>query len=185
MACVKPIEGYTFCINVSDISASTIATIIIALLTLSLFILQYKQHKHDKRVTSANYKLSLHDKRLETLLEIKGVLQNFFRKGQPSLEDAFRLQQHLQTARFVFPEEVTDFIEEMSSKALEHYKQTEIWEPLRKRAFDGEKLSAEENKAKEDALNKKHEIERWFIDLLMGTRLNDELDPYLMLPTTL
>nr|WP_321511651.1 hypothetical protein [uncultured Celeribacter sp.] len=185
MACAELADDYTFCIDVSDVTASTIATVIIACLTFCLFFLQYRQHRHDKLVTNANYKLALHDKRLETLQEIKEVLGNLFRAGEPSLEDAFRLRQHLQTARYVFPGEVTDFIEEMSSKAFEHYKQVQIWEPLRKRAFNGETLSAHENKTKEDALAKAHEIERWFFDLARGTRLNDKLDPYLMLPTTL
>jgi hypothetical protein len=185
MPCVEPTEGIAVCLNVSDISAATWATVLIAILTSFVFLLQILQHRHNRRVTNANYMLALHEKRLETFFAIRGVMNRVFRDGKPTIEDAFRLREQAQTAKYLFPEDVIHLLEEIADNAHEHHRQHQIWQGLRKRATEANNLTDDETKAQKEALDEKYKIEKWFFDLIQGTELNDVLDPYLVLPDSL
>ena len=73
-------------ITVNELSATTIATSVIAMFTIALFILQFRQHRHSVKVNRANYQLALFDKRMETYSAIEEFLKTFWREGQPKLE---------------------------------------------------------------------------------------------------
>lgn len=185
MTCIEPNGRLAVCLEVTDLNATTFATILIAVLTFCVFVLQFLQHRHDKRVSNANYQLALYDKRLETYFAVRKVMANFFRDGQPSIKDAFELRNHAQTAKFLFPPDVICFLEEIATKAFDHNHQQTIWEPLRKRAFEGDELSEDEIVRKEAALKAKHEIEDWFLELVRSSKFSDVIDPHLKLPDSL
>ncbi len=185
MSCIEPNNGFVLCWDITDVGAATYATIIIAVLTLCVFVLQYRQHRHNKIVTNANYQIALFDKRMETYHEVRQVMTNFFRDGQPSLNDAFKLRNHAQTARFLFPTSVISFLETIADKAFEHHKHGIIWEPLRKRSSKGEELTEQEIVKRDSALDAKHEIEDWFLDLVQSAKFSNVIDPHLKLPDKL
>lgn len=185
MTCVGKPEAPWLCITIDDVGVATSATVVIAVLTASLFILQYRQHRHAKRVSNANYQLALFDKRIETFYMVRKIMTNYFRDGQPSFEDAMKLRSHSQTAVFLFPDDVVELLNEMADKAVRHHTLSKKWEPLRARAFSGQLLSNEEEKAKDEALDSMHEIEDWFLELTRSSRLSDTVNKHLKLPEKL
>ena len=70
-------------------------------------------------------------------------------------------------------------------KGFEHRKAYNNWEPLRKRAWDREELSPEENEKKEHNLENMHELEQWFLDQIQNHRLKNDFEPYLKMPDEL
>lgn len=162
-----------------------LATCVIALFTVALFILQAWQHQHDKKVAGANYKLALFDKRMETYRHIEQFIGEFLREGGPPIEAALKLRYETRSAHFLFPDQPLKFVEEIVEKSFKHSLAKSEWEPLRARAWGGEELSGEETKKKKAHLKDQHDIEDWFIQQLNEGRLKAEFDPYLALPETL
>jgi hypothetical protein len=161
------------------------ATCIIAGFTVGLFILQWFQHRHDKKVANATYKVTLFEKRMAVYFEIEKNLQEFMREGGPPMEATLALRYNARNAHFVFPKEAIAFVDELVEKGFEHHRAELKWEPLRKRAWEGEDLSDQENEALQNALDKKHEIEDWFMQQVQDKRLEAALGPYLILPSAL
>ncbi|MGX1495568.1 hypothetical protein ACSSV1_000589 [Labrenzia sp. MBR-25] len=178
-------EGSTAFIQVTDLSATTLATIVIALFTIAMFILQYRQHAHSKSVAHANYQLALYEKRIAIFFQIEDALRQFMRDGRPSFEEAAKLRYNARLAHFLFPPQPLKFVEELVTRALRHRVCDRVWEPLRERSFNGEELSPEEITRRDEALKEMHEIEDWFHAQIENSRLQSEFEPFLKLPETL
>ncbi len=58
---------------ISDPQAGTMANIAIACVTVALFVLQFRQHSHNKKIANANHKIALFDKRSQTLFDIEDL----------------------------------------------------------------------------------------------------------------
>ena len=162
-----------------------IATCMIAVFTVALFALQYSQHRHDKKIANANYKMALFDKRMQFYYAIEEFFKEFWREGGPPIEAAVKLRFEARTAHFLFPKEPIKFIEELVQKSFEHQNAKIRWEPIRKKAWEGEELSAEETAQKEKLLNEMRAVERWFHQQTEEGRLQAEFEPFLVLPDTL
>jgi len=162
-----------------------IATVVIALFTVALFGLQFLQHRHDKKVSRANYALALYEKRLEVYFEIERFLGAFLHEANAPVEAAIDLRLKCRNARFLFSDKPLAFIDELFKKSFALTRAEEKWEPLRARAFGGEKLLPDENLELEDALNERREIRDWFNEQILQGRLAAEFDPYLKLPESL
>lgn len=162
-----------------------VATCIIAGFTIALFILQWLQHQHDKKLANANYKVTLFDKRMEVYFEIEKNLQEFLCEGGPPMGSTLALRYNSRNAHFVFPKQAIAFVDELVQKGLEHHRAERQWEPLRARAWAGEDLSENEKEVLKAALDKKHEIEDWFVQQVENKRLEAVLGPYLILPSSL
>jgi len=163
-------------------STVELATLAIAVFTIALFILQFFQHRHDKKVARANYKLALFERRMEIFNAIEDMFSQFWRDGRPPLDAAVKLRHAARNAEFIFPEKPLQFIEEIIEKSFEHRKATLNWEPLRKRAYDGEVLSKNEVRHKKLALAERQVVESWFHQQTEDKRLKIEFGPYLKLP---
>jgi len=164
--------------------AMMIATVVIAIFTVVLAGLQWLSWEHNKAVSRANYLVIMHDKRMLVYNAATEFLRIFMRDGEPNLEDAMALKSKIRNADFLFPEEALGFFEEMVVKSIKHKNAYDKWEPLRARAWEGEALTAEEQERKEQALDDKMEIERWFFEQIETNRLRTELGPYLKMPAT-
>lgn len=162
-----------------------IATVAIAAFTAGLFILQFRQHEHDKVVARANYQLALFDKRMALYSEIDDFLIKFSQDGKPDFKEAMRMRYNADAARFIFQDGPIKFLDEIAERAKLHYFANRKWEPLRERAWNKEELTEEENKKKENYLAQMQEVEDWFHDQLAEFRLVKEFEPYLRLPDSL
>ena len=170
---------------ISDLQAATIANLVIAGVTIALFVLQYRQHLHSKKIANANHKVALFDKRTEVFFDIEEFFRGFYREGRPSAESAAQLRYKARNAHFLFPDKPLQFVEEITRKAFEHNQANIVWEPLRARAFAGEELTPQEVETKDAALGKMHDIQNWFIQQMEDGRLQREFEPYIKLPETI
>jgi hypothetical protein len=161
------------------------ATVVIALFTVVLVLLQSWQLHHQRKVARVNYLVTLHDRRMEVFNAIEDMFAEFWREGQPPLDAAMKLRHATRNAEFVFPEGPLQFIEEIVKKSLEHKRATNRWEPLRARAYAGEELSPNEISQKDAALNERSTVEGWFHLQSKEGRLKHEFGPYLRLPKTI
>ena len=66
-------------IVVTDLLAGTWATVVIAFVTIAMFVLQHFKNQHEKKVQRANYQLALFEKRMEVYSEIQEFLHLFMR----------------------------------------------------------------------------------------------------------
>jgi hypothetical protein len=162
------------------------ATCVIAFFTIALFVLQFLQHRHEKKVSRANYALALYEKRLEVYFEIEQFFSVFFREGRVTSDAVSNLRHKCRNARFLFPDKPLAFVDEIVEKSFQLGRAEFRWEPLRERAeHDRGVLSPKERENLEDALNEMHGIASWFRDQINQGRLAAEFDPYLKLPESL
>lgn len=159
-----------------------IANEVIAAFTICLFFLQWRQHSHAKKLNRANYRLALFEKRMQTFFHIEEFFKEFNRDGKPSIEAAVRLRYNARTAHFLFPPHPLKFVDEIVTRSFEYYRAQLAWEPLRKRAWEGEQLTPEEVAAKKKHLEDMHEQQGWFHAQGEAERLQKEFAPYLLLP---
>lgn len=170
---------------ISDLTAATLATISIAILTFFLFWIQFFQHRHERRTSSANYKVALFDKRLNVFDNIEEYFSSFMREGRPSIEEVMKLRAKVRNANFLFPPEPLKFVQEVVNKSFEYQKFYLVREPLRERAWNKEELSEEEVARKDAALERMHAIQNWFLEQIQSERLRKEFSPYISLPQSL
>jgi len=167
------------------ITIATIATVVIALFTIAMFILQWRQHTHDKKVSNADYKLKLYDKRLSFLLYVESFFQNVMRDGKPQFQDALQLRNQVRFAKFLLPQIATNYFDEIVRMAFLHQEKYLIWEPLRKRSWEGEDLSPEEQDSRDKALTEIHDIQKWYFDQFENDEYINIFNKYLQLPNEL
>lgn len=162
--------------------ASTLATVIIAIFTGSLFCLQKRQHQHDKIVANTNLKLTLFERRMRVVDAVRAFLNAFLEAGEPKVEKIPDLDLEVRYAKFLFPEHVTNWIEELRTKAIVYKRHYNSWDPLRARSSGGEKLDADTNKKKEEYLDAMRKIEKWFLKQVEDNQLTAKFEPYVKLP---
>jgi|GEM_PF-5180446 hypothetical protein len=97
------------------------STVVIAGFTVALFVLQKRQHSHDIKVADANYRLSLHDKRLEVISAVEEFVADFHRSGEPSLHKAAEMMFRLRDADLLFAKEALEPIKEFRDKSGQYY----------------------------------------------------------------
>ena len=158
------------------------AAVVAALFTALLFIHQWVQHNFRKKVDRANYKLALFDKRMTTYLALEDMLRAFIREGGPPIEDVIKLRHEARNASFLLPDKACSFIEEIVEKGFDYKKASVVWEPLRKRAYEGETLPPADGVKLKKLVEEMHEIINWFLEQINNNRLQDEFSPFLKLP---
>lgn len=98
--------------------ATTGATTVIALFTIAMFVLQFRQHQHDKKVANAKYKFALFDKRLQVYYTIEKFIREFWKHGRPTMDATRELRFNARTAHFLFPKQVLSFVDELVEKGF-------------------------------------------------------------------
>lgn len=180
------------------------STLVIAAFTAALFVLQRKQHKHDIEVADANYRLALHDKRLEVLSAVEEFVADFYRSGDPSLDKAAEMMFRLRDADLLFPKDALEPIKEFKRQAGRYYVlksrvdhlrgiiATEVYDGTESEEARAERRDKEVEEAYREVsekLDKMHDIQRWVVDRTDGQRENIEwlkpLREYMELPPTL
>lgn len=170
-------------ICISDLTASTLANLVIAAFTVALVGLQIFKNRHEKSVARANYKLSLYEKRMEVYLRIDSFLQDTVRNGKPSIEKSWELRYNLRLAHFLFPKKPLEYVEMLHKNAVKWKEQELTWEPLRQRMVTEDPTVTDEERVKaQAALDSMQEIQVWFLAQLAEERLPREFEPYLRLP---
>lgn len=100
---------------------TAMSTVVIAILTWMLWFIQKKQHKHDAVVADANFRLSLHEKRLELIHGIEEFIADFYQTGEPDMYKASHMMFRLRDADLIFPKEVLEGFKEFRDKAGKYY----------------------------------------------------------------
>jgi len=94
-----------------------------------------------------------------------------------------RLRHNLRHAHFLFPDENLLFVDEIIQKTFEWQSAYLKWEPLRKRAWEGEDLDEEEINEKKTNLKTMHEIEKYFRKIHDEKVIEKNLGLFLRLPS--
>ena len=165
---------------------TAVASVTIALLTVGLFVLQWRQHAHDKKVANANHRLALHDKRLEVIIAVEEFLSDFYKTGEPDMYKASTMMFRLRDADLLFPEEALTSIKEFRSQAgkfyvlkqrVEHLQKTEMSGSVVYSVADGPPSDEELAKRREiasaeisDKRDEMHEISTWILAQSEGQR---------------
>ena len=161
---------------------ATLSTIIIAAFTAALFKLQSRQHRHEKAVRQAHYKLALFDKRMEVYFALEEMLRGFLKAGHPPFEDVRKLMHETRNADFLFSGELLTFLQEIIDKSLEYHRLSKSWEHLDNKSAATADMTEEEKLEHKKAQDKMGEIAIWFARIVDNDRLKQELGPYLKLP---
>ncbi|MGM0585014.1 MAG: hypothetical protein ACQEUZ_10230 [Pseudomonadota bacterium] len=153
-----------------------------AFATVGIFVNQWLKNRFERQLARENWKLQLLKKRLELYRGLRAIAADFWREGKPNVQLVQKVRSESSEALFLFPEELTEFLEELVRHSAEHQVAESCWGPLRARADAGEKLSDQEEAEKKEWLSKKHEQERWFFENLKSEALEERLAPYLKIP---
>ena len=161
------------------------ATLVIAILTWRMERAQRKQQKHDTLISHTNYKMALFERRFFVYMEIMRYIGVYVQKGRPDVSECIRLRQECVSAKFIFPEEVSDFLNDIIDKTFTWQLNYVQWEPLRERGFRTENLTEEERLESGRLLSEMQKIEDWFLNLYQTSKVDTVLGPHLRMPSAL
>lgn len=161
------------------------ATVVIAIFTAMLVVLQWQSWCHSKIVSRANYQVTLHDKRMDVFNAVEEMLHCFSAHGQPKIEYVQKYRKRIQSAHFLFPPDALSFANEIMDQSLEHHMAHIRYEPLRERAWNRELLTEVEERQLNLNRKRMQEIERWFHVNIENRRVLSEFSPFLNLPANL
>jgi hypothetical protein len=161
------------------------STFLIAGFTAALFVLQRRQHKHDIKVSNTNYRLALHEKRIEIITAVEEFVGDFYRSGEPDLHKAAEMMFRLRDADLLFPPEALTAIREFRTKAGEYHvlkARVEhlnselgpflVWDAAEPRPTE-EEITKRHNKVRVEIAEKHkemHEIGSWVLAQTEGQR---------------
>ncbi|MBA1343949.1 MULTISPECIES: hypothetical protein [Rhizobium] len=133
------------------------------------------------KAAKANYKLALHEKRLAVYLRMKECGFALTTSGTIEKETRQRIYAAVEDAKFVFGDEVNEYIKMLSSKTDEimriSARATRLSNKGRDQGFT-EKEEAEWN----NAVDAVHALEQWFYENLTYEILEEKFTPSLKLP---
>lgn len=142
------------------------------------------QNDLSARIANANYKMSLHEKRLSVYLKMRECCLIMFQsKGVPS-EIISKIFSSIEDSEFLFGSDVADYVEELSRKASA-YMDAERTEEGFNEDRKGTSADSLETKQWREAQAEKRQIEDWFNRELTPGKLRKLFLPYLKLPETI
>jgi len=171
--------------TIAATAISTVATVIIAGFTVSLFFLQRQQHRHDRLVSNANLQLALFERRIRVVDAVRSFLDEFLKAGRADVEKISDLDLEARYAKFLFPEHITNWINELRQMAIECNYHQDMWESLRATSYEEEKLDADTEAQKKKHFAAMREIKKRFVDQVNNDRLTAEFGPYVKLPNAM
>lgn len=174
-----------------DALAGVFAPITFLVIVTTLFVQQrqaeqtvkdmQEQNRLAKVTAKANYKLALHEKRLAVYIRLKECAFAVVTSGTIERETRQNIYATLEDAKFMFDDQVVNYIADLSEKTDEImrviYRETRLGD---KRNRMG--LTESEEVQWNQALDQRHVLEQWFYDNLTYEILEQHFTPSLRLP---
>ncbi len=139
----------------------------------------------NKQIAQANYKLALHEKRLAVYGKLRDCAFDVVMHGTVTKETRLAINAALQDAKFVFGNEVLDYIQSLTIKSHEHMKANALTSRLNGKRDRVGNLTETEHEQWEKAVDIEHSLEQWFYDNLTDEIIDDKLAPHLILPVAI
>lgn len=168
------------------VAVAALSTLAVACLTFAMYCLQLRQLDHDRKVADANYRFALYEQRLDVYFTVQEFFSGFMRDGHPSHALGIDVLRKTANAKFIFGDDVNDFMTELWKRTVSYKRHDDLWEPLRDRRWRNDPTLTEDDEAllERHFANRQEQLD-WFVNAHTAERAEKLFGRYLKLEDAL
>lgn len=160
------------------LGVSTCATLAVALFTFAMLWLQHRQHEHDKKVSDANYRFALHEKRLRVYFVLREFLEDAAVNGRPGREAAAKVLGEARVVPFIFGDDVNREVKWLIDASFS-YMRSEVKLDRLDDLYKRHLIKPEQGKQRDELFEKMQMIEDEVFERLTSDSLSEIFHPLL------